>query len=80
MGCDMLSVGGDGFDLTDLIADHGLSGDFAPCYVRIVDGGTIVPDYDANGELASPATQNGSGADIDAVESLYSVLSAGLSP
>ena len=72
-----ITVGGDGFDLTDLITDHSLSGGFTPCYVRIVDGGADVPDYSSSGILADNSP---SGADIAAVESLYSILSAGLSP
>ena len=75
-----ISVDGDGFDLADLIADHGLSAEFSPCYVRLVDGGTLVPDYDSDGELSDASTQNGSGADIDAVEVLFAVSAPGLSP
>lgn len=75
-----ISVGGDGFDLADVIAAHGLAGDFSPCYVRIVDGGTLVPDYDSDGELSDATTQNGSGADIDAVEGVFAVSTPGLSP
>ena len=72
-----ITVGGDGFDLTDLIAGHGLPSGFTPCYVRIVDGGADVPDYSSSGILADNSP---SGADIGAVEALYSVLSTGLSP
>lgn len=75
-----ISVGGDGFDLANVTATHGLPAGFSPCYVRIVDGGTTVPDYDSHGELSDPSTQNGSGADIDAVEALYPVFASGLSP
>ena len=62
------------------LAAHGLAASFNACYLRIVDGGTLVPDYDSDGELSTSSTQNGSGADIDAVEGLNTLSAAGLSP
>jgi hypothetical protein len=73
-------VDGDGFDLGGVISANGLPATFSACYVRIVDGGTEVPDYDSHGELAAPATQDGSGADIDAVQALHATAAPGLSP
>ena len=73
-----INVDGDGFDLGGVISANGLPATFSACYVRIVDGGTEVPDYDSHGELAAPATQDGSGADIDAVQALHAAAAPGL--
>lgn len=70
-----INVGGDAFDLTDVIAAFSLGAAFEGCYVRIVDAGTEVPDYDSSGLYMLP---NGSGADIDAVEALNHVVNSTL--
>ncbi len=62
-----INVGGDSFELAEIIIANSLDGTFKACYVRIVDAGLEVPDYDSDGELA---TNSLSGADIDAVEAL----------
>jgi len=74
-----ITPGGDLFDLADVIAANAgvLDSTFQACYVRIVDGGTEVPDYDAYGQYG---TQDPSGADIDAVEALHWVAAPGLTP
>jgi hypothetical protein len=72
-GLTGIREGGDDFDLASLEQASG----FQACYVRIVDGGAEVMDYDWDGAWG---TQSPSGADIDAVEVLHAVESPGLSP
>ena len=77
-GINTLADGGDVFDLGALIAQEaGLAAGFRACYVRLVDGGTALPDYDAYGQYG---THSPSGADIDAVEALHYAAAAGLTP
>ncbi|MBI4081406.1 MAG: hypothetical protein HY423_02220 [Candidatus Lambdaproteobacteria bacterium] len=64
--------GGDRFDLA---AIPGPPDGFLACYVRLTDGGTRWADY---GNTQSDA--NFSGADIDAVEALYTVPAAATVP
>ena len=71
------STEGNGFDLGVLITTHGLAGDFQACYLRFVDAGTTVPDYDLAGEL-SAASRDGSGADLESVEVTHSLPATGL--
>ncbi len=64
-----INVDGDRFDLLDIIKANRriLHRTFKACYVRVVDAGTEVADYDSDGQFA---TNSLSGADIDAVEAL----------
>lgn len=71
-----IDVGGNEFDLQDVIVSHGLSPSFLACYVHIVDGGAQVPDYNSSGEFGGMGP---SGADIDAVQALAIPL-PGISP
>ncbi len=73
-GVTEMGKGGDRFDLNDL--KDVLPAEFMACYVRITDGGTQIADY---GNTQTDTWD--SGADIDAVEALYSVSApAGLAP
>ncbi|MDH5752915.1 MAG: hypothetical protein OEZ59_10940 [Deltaproteobacteria bacterium] len=71
-----INVGGDAFDLAALATlVTPPPAEFQACYVRIVDGGAVVPDYNAYGASSFP---DSTGADIDAVEVLHSAIATGL--
>jgi hypothetical protein len=74
-GVTPTALGGDGFDLADLIARNGLPAAYRACYLRLTDGGTLHPDY---GNTQSDLFQ--SGADPDAVRALHAVAAPGLVP
>jgi hypothetical protein len=67
---------GNPFDLADVIASEQLDADFAACYLRIVDAGTVVADDQSDGPFA--AFVDWSGADFNAVEALNVLLTEGL--
>ena len=75
-GVTPTAQGGDRFDLEVLIAAESPPPEgWQACYVRLVDGGTLYPDYgNTQSDLWS------TGADIDAVEVLHAVEAPGLSP
>jgi hypothetical protein len=75
-GVTPLALGGDRFDLAALNeAESPPPEGWQACYVRLVDGGTLYPDYgNTQSDLWS------TGADIDAVEVLHAVEAPGLSP
>jgi hypothetical protein len=74
-GVTPLALGGDRFDLEVLIESELLPPGWQACYVQLVDGGTLYPDYgNTQSDLWS------TGADIDAVEVLHAVEAPGLSP
>jgi hypothetical protein len=74
-GVTPTAQGGDRFDLEVLIESELLPAGWQACYVRLVDGGTLYPDYgNTQSDLWS------TGADIDAVEVLHAVEAPGLSP
>ncbi len=74
-GVTPTAEGGDRFDLNEIIIAEGLAADYRACYVRLTDGGTAYPDY---GNTQSDLFA--SGADIDAVEAVYSAPAPGLVP
>lgn len=76
-GLTGITVGGDSFDLSDIITANSLPQNYQACYVRIVDAGTKIPDYDAAGSFG---VFDNSGADIEAVQVLNAVPTPGLSP